>query len=66
MSDALTEQERDILSRRFGLDGHSEHKLEQIAKRYDLTRERIRQIEFGALKKLRHPAHIKSLKSAAV
>jgi len=65
LSDALTEQERDILSRRFGLNGHSEHTLEQVSDSYDVTRERIRQIEFDALKKLRHPSRIKALKSIA-
>jgi len=64
LSDALTEQERDILSRRFGLNGQPERTLDQISDSYDVTRERIRQIEFGALKKLRHPCRLQVLKEA--
>jgi RNA polymerase sigma factor (sigma-70 family) len=48
----LTDRERDVLKMRFGIDYEEEHKLEQIAHKYDLSRERIRQIETIALKKI--------------
>ena len=50
---ALDEREREILARRFGLDTHSPHTLEEVAQFFDVTRERIRQIEGVALKKIR-------------
>ena len=48
----LSERERDILKMRFGIDYHDDHKLEQIADKYGLSRERIRQIEKDALTKI--------------
>lgn len=51
----LSERERDIIIMRFGLDGISERTLEEIGQLYELTRERIRQIESKALKRLSHP-----------
>lgn len=50
----LNEREADVLKLRFGLDGHPEHTLEQVGKAFRVTRERIRQIESKALKKLRN------------
>ncbi len=50
----LTPRERVVMAMRFGLDEHHEHTLEQVAQTFDLTRERIRQIEAAALHKLRH------------
>ena len=58
----LTPREAKVLSLRFGLeDGHS-HTLEEVGKEFDVTRERIRQIEAKALRKLRHPSRSKRLK----
>ncbi|HOW59515.1 MAG TPA: RNA polymerase sigma factor RpoD/SigA [Candidatus Omnitrophota bacterium] len=51
--DTLDEREREILARRFGLDEHSAHTLEEVAQFFNVTRERIRQIEGVALKKIR-------------
>jgi len=60
--DTLTPRERRVLQLRFGLiDGH-QRTLEEIGKRFGVTRERIRQIEFGALRKLRHPSRSKKLR----
>ena len=58
----LTAREEEIISRRFGLDGMGTETLEEIAKDYGVTRERIRQIEQKALRKLRHPSRSKKLK----
>lgn len=52
----LTEREQDILRLRFGLDDNRERTLEEIGREYNVTRERIRQIEAKALRKLRHPS----------
>ena len=49
----LTERERDVLTRRFGLDGKDAQTLEVIGKQFGVTRERVRQIETGSIKKLR-------------
>ena len=58
----LTERERKVLSLRFGLeDGHAKT-LEEVGKEFNVTRERIRQIEAKALRKLRHPNKSKRLK----
>ena len=57
----LTERERAVLTYRFGLNGCQEHTLEEVGEKYKVTRERIRQIEAKALKKLRHPAKAKYL-----
>jgi len=52
----LNERERAVLQMRFGIDGPEPHTLEEVGRRFDLTRERIRQIEARALGKLRHPS----------
>ena len=54
--DLLTIRERDVLKMRFGLDDGYPHTLEEVGKHFRVTRERIRQIEAKALKKLRHPS----------
>ncbi len=59
---SLTEREEKIIRMRFGIGVGSEHTLEEVGKYFNLTRERIRQIEIKALKKLRHPARSKLLK----
>ena len=48
---------------RFGIGERSDHTLEEVGKNFDVTRERIRQIEAKALRKLRHPSRLKKLKS---
>ncbi len=53
---ALTARERDVLKMRFGLDDGYPHTLEEVGRHFQVTRERIRQIEAKALKKLRHPS----------
>jgi RNA polymerase primary sigma factor len=58
----LSPRERSVLSRRFGLDGSGPETLETISRTFDLTRERIRQIEYKALKKLRQPAQKRLLR----
>jgi RNA polymerase primary sigma factor len=59
--DTLTEREREVLEQRFGLvDGYS-RTLEEVGKQFDVTRERIRQIEAKALRKMRHPTRIRQL-----
>jgi RNA polymerase primary sigma factor len=50
----LNQQEREVLSLRFGLDGHKRHSLAEIGRNLDVSRERIRQVELKALRKLRH------------
>jgi RNA polymerase primary sigma factor len=57
----LTERERKILEMRFGLLDGYERTLEEIGKMYNVTRERIRQIEAKALRKLRHPTRVRHL-----
>ena len=59
---SLTEREEKIIRMRFGIGIGSEHTLEEVGKFFNLTRERIRQIEIKALKKLRHPARSKQLR----
>jgi len=59
---SLTEREEKIIRMRFGIGVGSEHTLEEVGKYFNLTRERIRQIEIKALKKLRHPARSRQLK----
>lgn len=59
---SLTEREETIIRMRFGIGVSSEHTLEEVGKYFNLTRERIRQIEIKALKKLRHPVRSKMLK----
>src|ERR1035441_4190764 len=58
----LSPRERSVLRRRFGLDGKRPETLEKISRTFDITRERIRQIEEKALKKLRHPARRRLLR----
>lgn len=58
----LTEREEKIIRMRFGIGVSGEHTLEEVGRYFNLTRERIRQIEIKALKKLRHPARSKLLK----
>jgi RNA polymerase primary sigma factor len=61
--DSLTERERKVLQLRFGLDDGRSRTLEEVGKEFHVTRERIRQIEAKALRKLRHPSRSKRLKS---
>ncbi len=58
----LTQREAKVLMLRFGLEGGHPHTLEEVGKEFDVTRERIRQIEAKALRKLRHPSRSKKLK----
>ncbi|MDD2921763.1 MAG: sigma-70 family RNA polymerase sigma factor [Anaerolineales bacterium] len=55
--EVLSDRERDVLELRFGLKDGREHTLEEVSRYFDVTRERVRQIEAKALRKLRHPAH---------
>ncbi len=59
----LTPREEKVLKMRFGIDVASEHTLEEVGKDFSVTRERIRQIEVKALRKLRHPSRTKRLQS---
>ena len=61
--DGLTDREAKVLRMRFGIDMNTDHTLEEVGKQFDVTRERIRQIEAKALRKLRHPSRSESLKS---
>ena len=60
--ETLTEREKKVLTLRFGLDDGRARTLEEVGKEFDVTRERIRQIEAKALRKLRHPSRSKKLK----
>ena len=60
---SLTPREEKVLKMRFGIDVASEHTLEEVGKDFSVTRERIRQIEVKALRKLRHPSRSKKLQS---
>ena len=60
---ALTEREAKVLRMRFGIDMNTDHTLEEVGRQFSVTRERIRQIEAKALRKLRHPARSEQLKS---
>ena len=59
----LTAREAKVLSMRFGIDMNTDHTLEEVGKQFDVTRERIRQIEAKALRKLRHPTRSEHLRS---
>ncbi|WAJ69463.1 RNA polymerase sigma factor RpoD [Catenovulum adriaticum] len=59
----LTARESKVLRMRFGIDMNTDHTLEEVGKQFDVTRERIRQIEAKALRKLRHPSRSEQLKS---
>ena len=61
--DQLTEREAKVLQMRFGIGMNTDHTLEEVGKQFDVTRERIRQIEAKALRKLRHPSRSEQLKS---
>ena len=60
--ESLSEREREVLELRFGLRDGKEHTLEEVSRYFDVTRERVRQIEAKALRKLRHPAHSHELR----
>ena len=60
--DSLTPREKKVLRLRFGLDDGKARTLEEVGKEFNVTRERIRQIEAKALRKLRHPSRSKKLK----
>ena len=59
----LTSREAKVLRMRFGIDMNTDHTLEEVGKQFDVTRERIRQIEAKALRKLRHPSRSENLRS---
>ncbi len=60
---SLTEREAKVLQMRFGIGMNTDHTLEEVGKQFDVTRERIRQIEAKALRKLRHPSRSEHLRS---
>ena len=62
---SLSDRERNILRRRYGLHDGSVYTLDELSKMYSLTRERIRQIEIAALRKLQHPLHTRQLSISA-
>jgi len=59
----LTAREAKVLRMRFGIGMNTDHTLEEVGKQFDVTRERIRQIEAKALRKLRHPSRSEQLRS---
>jgi RNA polymerase primary sigma factor len=61
--DSLTPREAKVLRMRFGIEMTSDHTLEEVGKQFDVTRERIRQIEAKALRKLKHPSRSDKLRS---
>jgi RNA polymerase primary sigma factor len=63
MLGGLTSREAKVLRMRFGIDMNTDHTLEEVGKQFDVTRERIRQIEAKALRKLRHPSRSEQLRS---
>jgi len=63
MLHSLTPREAKVLRMRFGIDMTTDHTLEEVGKQFDVTRERIRQIEAKALRKLRHPSRSEQLRS---
>ena len=60
---SLTQREAKVLRMRFGIDMNTDHTLEEVGKQFDVTSERIRQIEAKALRKLRHPTRSDHLRS---
>ena len=63
MLQTMDQREATVLRMRFGIGEHSDHTLEEVGQDFEVTRERIRQIEAKALRKLRHPARSKRLRS---
>ncbi len=61
--ESLTPREAKVLRMRFGIDMNTDHTLEEVGKQFDVTRERIRQIEAKALRKLRHPSRSEQMQS---
>ena len=61
--EGLTAREAKVLRMRFGIDMNTDHTLEEVGKQFDVTRERIRQIEAKALRKLRHPSRSEELQN---
>ena len=61
--DSLTEREAKVIRMRFGIGMNNDHTLEEVGKQFDVTRERIRQIEAKALRKMRHPTRSEKLRS---
>jgi len=61
----LTDREQKVLRMRFGIGMNTDHTLEEVGKQFNVTRERIRQIEAKALRKLRHPSRAQKLKTFA-
>jgi RNA polymerase primary sigma factor len=60
---SLSEREAKILRMRFGIDTHGEHTLEEVGRQFNVTRERIRQIQEKAIRKLRNPVHAERVRS---
>jgi RNA polymerase primary sigma factor len=63
--DGLTAREAKVLRMRFGIDMSNDHTLDEVGKQFDVTRERIRQIEAKALRKLKHPSRSEKLRTYA-
>ena len=63
--DGLTPREAKVVRMRFGIDMSSDHTLEEVGKQFDVTRERVRQIEAKALRKLKHPSRADKLRTFA-
>jgi RNA polymerase primary sigma factor len=59
----LTPREAKVLQMRFGIEMNTDHTLEEVGKQFEVTRERIRQIEAKALRKLRHPSRSEQLRT---
>jgi RNA polymerase primary sigma factor len=64
--DTLPSREAEVLRLRFGINGDHAMTLEEVGQHFDVSRERIRQIEVKAMRKMRHPARMKLLKEAMV
>jgi RNA polymerase primary sigma factor len=61
--DSLTPREAKVMRMRFGIEMTSDHTLEEVGKQFDVTRERVRQIEAKALRKMKHPSRSDKLRS---